>query len=175
MSRMKLQFTFLIVLAGISILLGCTADLNVGETTTKEIVVDGEEILPIDNQPDQPADQLPEQGEEEEESSAEPADELTGSVVAEEDLPQTHAVDLIEGGFSTDSITIKVGDSVVWKNEREGRYTKGLIIGAQKCRAVRSDFLAPGDSFTWTFTKAETCLIVDGIYTTEVMKVIVEP
>lgn len=90
---------------------------------------------------------------------------------------ETHYVDMIDGGFEKDKavITIKVGDTVVWQNVREAvQFNKAMIIGTQKCSKVKSEVFVPGDSFKWTFMEPMTCTIVDGIYTTQSMKVIVE-
>lgn len=89
--------------------------------------------------------------------------------------PQEHTVLLVEGGFEVPSITIKAGDSVVWPNERAGqRFEKALIVGTKSCAKLKSPLYYPGNSFHWTFDKPQTCMIVDGIYTTQTMKVIVE-
>lgn len=86
----------------------------------------------------------------------------------------SHYVNLIEGGFEVPEITIKVGETVAWKNEREGYVSKAMVLGTKQCQPIRSGMFGPGEVFRWTFTKAETCIIADGIYTTETMKVIVE-
>ncbi len=119
-------------------------------------------------------------------ADAESADEGSEETSAEEAKkveevpagPKTHTVALIAGGFAVPSITIKVGDTVTWENVRDGvpikGFRRGMIIGAQKCSKIKSVFFQPGESFSWTFDKVETCLIVDGLYTTQTMKVIVE-
>ncbi len=87
---------------------------------------------------------------------------------------KSHTVNLIEGGFEESVVTIKVGEKVVWQNVREGRVTKALVLGAQKCSRIKSSFFGPGEFFSWTFEQPGTCLIVDGIYTTQTMKVVVK-
>ena len=86
----------------------------------------------------------------------------------------SHYVSMIESGFEVPEITIKVGETVAWKNEREGHVSKAMVLGTKQCQPIRSGTFLPGEVFRWTFTKAETCIIVDGIYTTQTMKVIVE-
>ncbi len=107
----------------------------------------------------------------------ETSNSLTGGAVAEIKKPtgpQTHIVKLIEDGFEVDSITVKVGDKVEWHNTRyEGKIPKALVVGVQKCNKIKSSFFMPGEYFSWTFDKEETCVIVDGIYSTQLMKVIV--
>jgi plastocyanin len=100
-------------------------------------------------------------------------EELVQEII-EDTGPKTHIVKLTNLGFSEEEIKIKVGDTVSWENIREGRVKKGLVIGAKQCRAVKSKVFGPEESFDWVFEKAETCLIVDGIYTTKTMNIIIE-
>lgn len=110
-------------------------------------------------------------------AKTETSNSLTGGAVAEIKKPtgpQTHIVKLTESGFEVNSITIKKGDIVEWHNTRyEGKIPKALVVGTQKCNKIKSSFFMPGEYFSWTFDKEETCLIVDGIYSTQLMKVIV--
>ncbi len=100
---------------------------------------------------------------------------LTGAVTAEPTGPVTHIVELIDGGFDRDSITIKVGDTVEWHNMRAGfRMEKAMLVGAQLCNKLKSTIYMPGDLYSWTFDEARTCVIVDAIFSTQTMKVIVE-
>ena len=89
--------------------------------------------------------------------------------------PQSTYVILTDVGFGLPEVRIKVGETVAWKNEREGRQTKAMVLGTQWCSAiVKSRLFGPGEVYRATFTKAGTCTVVDGMYTTEIMKVIVE-
>ncbi len=86
-----------------------------------------------------------------------------------------HIVELIDGGFQMNQLTINVGDTVEWKNVRTNQqYKKALIVGSQKCGKVKSGIYFPGESFKWTFNEPLSCLIVDGIYTTQTMKLTVK-
>ena len=86
----------------------------------------------------------------------------------------THTVNLIDGGFDTPELLIKVGDTVVWQNLREGYVKKALIVGSSPCTKIKSSIFMPGGVYKYTFTEARTCLIADGIFTTQTMKVVVE-
>lgn len=86
----------------------------------------------------------------------------------------THTVNLIDGGFDTPELLIKVGDTVVWQNLREGYVKKALIIGSSPCTKIKSSIFMPGGVYKYTFTEARTCIIADGIFTTQTMKVVVE-
>lgn len=88
--------------------------------------------------------------------------------------PKKHIVEMNDQGFDVEKINIKAGDTVVWENTRTGRFNKAMVVGTIKCIKVRSSFFESGESFNWTFEKPETCTIVDGIMTTEMMKVVVE-
>jgi len=81
---------------------------------------------------------------------------------------------LIDGGFDISELTINVGDTVEWINVRDGRMDKALIVGVQRCSRVKSSIYHSGESFSYTFAEPGTCVIVDGIFTTQLMKVIVE-
>lgn len=88
--------------------------------------------------------------------------------------PQTKIVLLNSDGFEHTQLKIKVGDTVEWKNVRDGTPNLAMVLGVRNCFDVKSGILNNGESFSWTFEEAETCQIVDGILTTKSMKVIVE-
>ncbi len=88
--------------------------------------------------------------------------------------PQSVYVSLIEGGFEAPEVRIKIGETVAWKNEREGRQPRAMVLGTQWCSFVRSGIFGPGEVYRASFNRTGTCTIVDGMYTTETMKVIVE-
>src|SRR3989344_1220641 len=94
---------------------------------------------------------------------------LTGNTVAEvkEEEITVHKVKMTADGFKPDKLYIKVGDTVVWENMRSGTINKAMIIGVRECREVRSGFLKPGETFSWTFDQPITCTIADGIMTTK--------
>lgn len=92
-----------------------------------------------------------------------------------ERVPESTYITLTDVGFGIPEVTIKVGETVAWKNEREGRQTKAMVLGTQWCSGiVRSKLFGPGEVYRATFDKAGTCTVVDGMYTTELMKVIIE-
>ncbi len=93
--------------------------------------------------------------------------------IIEEVKSKTHEIKLTNDGFSAAEIKIKVGDTVVWKNERSGSLKRGMIVGTMRCVRVRSSFINPGEQYQHTFEKADTCTIVDGMMTTKTMKVVI--
>ena len=102
---------------------------------------------------------------------------VTGNVVAqtkEEVKSTTYTVKMTANGFSPDKLYLKVGDTVIWENTRSGAINKAMIIGVRECSKTRSDFLNPGESFSWTFTEPMTCTIADGIMTTKESGIFVE-
>lgn len=88
--------------------------------------------------------------------------------------PQIYIVNQTNSGFDTMSISIKAGDTIIWKNIRSRNPEKAMIIGTQLCTKIRSGVYLPGDSFQWTFDNPGTCTVVDGIYTTQLMNVVVK-
>lgn len=103
------------------------------------------------------------------------ANETVSEQVTEENDHKRYTVELVNGGFGiAEPLRIKVGDMVEWVNVRSGTFKKAMVLGVHNCAKLKSKMYEPGASFNWTFDKAETCLIVDGIYTTQTMKVIVE-
>lgn len=92
-----------------------------------------------------------------------------------ERVPESTYITLTDVGFGVPEVRIKVGETVAWKNEREGRQQKAMVLGTQWCSSiVRSTLFGPGEVYRATFNKVGTCTVVDGMYTTELMKVIVE-
>ena len=114
---------------------------------------------------------------EEEETEKEVAKE-EDKVVEEEailmpDGTQKHVVFLWDGGFDTDTLKIKVGDTVEWMNTREAHINIALVLGNRECRDVKSSIFDSGYSYNYTFTKPGTCYISDGIFTTQAMRILV--
>ncbi len=91
-----------------------------------------------------------------------------------ENLPQTHIIELTGEGFPAPQIRIAAGDSVSWKNLRTGRFDKAMVLGVRECRDLKSELYGPKESYQYAFREPMTCTIVDGVYTTAMMKVIVE-
>lgn len=88
-----------------------------------------------------------------------------------------YVVELTDDGFSTRELNLKVGDTLQWKNTRQGRfgrYTDAFIIGGWDCPTIKSEILHPEDTFTHTFTEPGRCTITDGIYTRESMFISIE-
>ena len=84
----------------------------------------------------------------------------------------THYVSFTSKGFEPTKLTIKVGDTIIWKNERVK--DSALLLGSQSCKFIKSEILAPGEQFSWTFDAAISCPFVDGIFVTAVMNVVVQ-
>lgn len=63
---------------------------------------------------------------------------------------QTHAVNIANMAFSPDSLTIKVGDMVVWTNSDTVNHLLGGSGG------IKSMILKPGDTYSQTFNNTGT-------------------
>ena len=107
----------------------------------------------------------------EEEIVEEPEEEPEEEIIEEDD---TEVVKFIDGGFNRDEVTISVGDMIIWENLREGTLYKAMLIGTKAHTNIKSAILVTGESYNWTFTEADEYVFVDGIITTQSMKVIVE-
>ena len=88
--------------------------------------------------------------------------------------PGVHVVKFVSDGFEPNEITINVGDTVRWENERTGNLNQGMVIGSRWCISTKSGVLEEGESFEFTFDRAGDCIIIDGIVTTLTMKVKIE-
>lgn len=137
----------------------------------------------VDKEKTAESEAAPEPVAEQEQSESEDSTDvnvLTGSTVveveeeSEEPGSTTHTVKMTADGFSPDKLYIKVGDTVLWKNTRFGTINKAMIIGVRECSKVRSGFLKPGESFSWTFDTPMACTLADGIMTTKESKIFVE-
>ncbi len=93
---------------------------------------------------------------------------------AEPEGPATHTVKLTNAGFEKYTITINVGDTITFVNNRSASLNTAFMIGTRECRELKSKIFKPGESYSYTFTKPLKCVIADGIYTKQSMTVMVE-
>ncbi|OGI64701.1 hypothetical protein A2642_01875 [Candidatus Nomurabacteria bacterium RIFCSPHIGHO2_01_FULL_39_10] len=105
-----------------------------------------------------------------------PAKEV--DVIPEDDEKNevVHLVAIRKAGFDPISLTVKLGDVVEWKNEREPKVNlnKAMIVGTQQCAKIKSKILAAGETFRWKADKLGSCLIVEGISAVQTGTLIVE-
>jgi len=118
-----------------------------------------------------------------EETTTEAAEEVVEEEAPVEDVIEEtteavngqHTVEILIEQFSPQELTVKVGDTVTWVNKREGRFYQAYIIGVRNCHEIESKIFTSEETYSYTFTEAETCTIVDGINTNMApMKVVVE-
>ncbi|GEM_PF-6455524 len=106
-----------------------------------------------------------------------PQEILTPEVEVPQDIIPplvTHTVLINQKGFEPRNITIKVGEQILFVNERSGRLNKALVQGTQNCVEIESPILQTNQTFSWIFDKAVKCQFVDAITKQYVMKVVVE-
>lgn len=60
--------------------------------------------------------------------------------------PKTHTVKIVDMKFVPETVTVKKGDTVVWKNEDLVPHT---VMGG----AIRSEIIKAGESFRWSAEK----------------------
>jgi hypothetical protein len=70
-------------------------------------------------------------------------------------------------------IEVKVNQPVVWKNEQ--KRLQSLIYGMREISAMKSDFIEPGESFTWSFSEPGEYVYVDSVVIGRTGKIIVNP
>ncbi len=194
----KKIISLMFILAISMLILGCGSDNEVtvekiADNPIKEVIIDepiiGDEIEDTTNEEvveepeteeliEEPIIETEQQDEEElvvedEEVEETKTKEIVEEIV-EEESTNTHTINFVADGFEPDELTIKVGDTVEWKNTRTGNLDLAMVIGAQQCTKIKSGVLKTDETFSWTFDKAETCMIVDGITTTQLGTVIVE-
>ncbi len=135
------------------------------------------EIKEVKEEKKEVKEEVKEEKEKKKEDKETLSDGLTGAVTKVIDDPDDvtlHEVQLVKTGFSRSSITVNVGDTVEWTNTRTSNPSKGMLIGTQKCRKIKSGSLSPGDSYGYTFTEPQRCVVVDAFMTTQAMTVVVE-
>ena len=78
---------------------------------------------------------------------------------------------LTENGLEPNIVNVKLNEKVTWVNQRKS--LDALVLGVREISAMKSDYLAPGEEFVWTFEKAGTYTYVDGIIIGTAGKVVV--
>lgn len=152
------------------------------------------EALPVAEQPvEQPPAEVPAAPEAPVEAPAQPpVEEAPAPAPVVEEKPATnvtvaetaaqgkvHEILVSDGTFSPDRLTIKVGDTVVWKNVRTGSVGTSYMyiygsLGPCRRPVLESEYppgIPPGGQFNYTFTKPQLCTFVDGIRTTQFGKI----
>ncbi|MDP3990548.1 MAG: hypothetical protein Q8Q01_05080 [archaeon] len=158
----------LLMAALLLIAVGCSkADSSDGEDLTGAVVNDV--VLEVKDAADNVADAVGDaMGEAADtvkdalDDDAAPDAEGTDELVADENKPTLHRVKMSEAGFDPVELTVEVGDSIEWVNSRKA---KAMVLGIKACSYLKSPVFSNGDSFQYEFTKADTCTLVDGIYT----------
>ncbi len=69
-------------------------------------------------------------------------------------------------------VTVKVNQPVIWKNEQEKLQV--LLYGMREIFAMKSGFLEPGESFSWTFLEPGEYTYVDSVVIGRSGKILVE-
>ncbi len=136
--------------------------------------VDSEEVTETDTEGSDEASETAEAGEVVDGTETSDSEETneTEEVVVEED-PVT-VVEIIDEGYSPDSLTIAAGTTVRFKNARVDAYNEAEIYGLRTHSDIRSDRLDIGDSWEYTFTEAGDYEFIDLFVTVYTLKVTVE-
>lgn len=70
-------------------------------------------------------------------------------------------VNITKTDFEPKVVEIKVGQEVIWVNKRD--IVKASIFGVREMSAMKSGFLQPGETFTWTFNEPGKFTYVDAV------------
>ena len=156
-------------------IVGCGSDVTEGENA----VVENEETILETEEPVVEPDETEEVEEEIIiEDIPEELEEAETIIEVEEEsgnaLTGAHVIEITPNGFSPSTLNVNVGDTIEWKNTRTGGISGAMIIGVRSCSDIKSNVLTSGQNFITTISEAQTCTIVDGIKTTQTMKIIVE-
>ena len=144
---------------------GSVIDSTATETIEPEVPVEESTPEVVETVETPETEEVPEEIEAVEETIEEVTETVNGQ----------HTVEILIEQFSPQELTVKVGDTVTWVNKREGRFYQAYVIGVRNCHEIESKIFTSEETYSYTFTEAETCTIVDGINTNMVpMKVIVE-
>ncbi|MBT4446606.1 hypothetical protein HOC96_05130 [archaeon] len=139
--------------------------------------VEAEEELEVVQEDSEEVEEELEVAEEEESETeevvVEESSELEEAVV-EDSSSADHVIEFVSGGFEPDELSISVGDTVEFANAREGTFSQAMLIGTQSHTAIKSSMLESGESYSYTFTEADTYLFVDAILTTYLLEIVVE-
>jgi len=92
-------------------------------------------------------------------SFALPALAVAGALVlllATAAFADTKSISMMNIAYNPDSLTIHIGDKVTWRNNETGLYAPQHTATSDDGHTFDSGYLNPGQSFTFTFTKAGT-------------------
>lgn len=171
--RVYIFKSVLIFLSLALLMIGCQ---NAPETIPAAEVVEDQVAAEVPSEAPQPAEvqesadaeiplnQLPEY-----EGSAEPGSLPIGVAADEGTAGKTQEMVFTDKGVQPRNITITVGDTVIWKNNRTK--TDAILRGTTWCSSIRSPTIQKDETFSWTFTEAGKCTLIDAIFTSLFMVV----
>lgn len=104
-----------------------------------------------------------------------PQEPVTEQVEETETAEATHTIKFVGEKFEPEELKVKVGDTVVWQNDRDSpQLNKAMVVGTKGCTFLKSKLLGSGEKYEYTFTEPVECEIVDGYVTSVFGKVVVE-
>ncbi len=148
-------------------------DAEVEESTDE--VLEEDDAMESEEEPVEEEEEIVEDESSEEET--ETADEAEESTEEEEEVVDEteFTVQMTDDGFVPETLTLNVGDTITWVNEREDPpLHQAMVVGLRLHNDILSPVLLPGETYTWTFTETGEYDIVDGILSSASMEIIVE-
>lgn len=92
--------------------------------------------------------------------------------IIEQNIPTQHHVSFTMKGFEPSILTISPGDQVIWTNTRSK--TQAMLLGSRQYVGIKSEILAPNETFSYTFTTKDNYIFVDAIMFSYVFRLVVE-
>ncbi|MFH1683105.1 MAG: hypothetical protein ABIA37_04880, partial [Candidatus Woesearchaeota archaeon] len=103
---------------------------------------------------------------------------VTEEIIEEIEMvrPDTYYVNMTYREFEPKTLNLQTGDTVIWQNLRGERAPlNAMVVGARNPYTnIRSDYLEPGQTYSWTFNTPGMFIIVDGVITTMEQRIFVE-
>jgi|SRR3989338_7748041 len=83
------------------------------------------------------------------------------STSGKEEERQPLEILITKKGFVPKNVTVMVNQTVIWKNAQQKLDT--LLLGTREIYDMKSGYLKPGDTFSWSFPQAGNFFYVDGV------------
>ena len=165
--RISALFALFIVIAAVALLAGCTTVVKQSGEEPPAVVPEEPEAPPVEPVVEEPPVVEPEQPPVVEPPVITPPEE-TAPVETAVELPD-YTIIVKNLVLEPKTLTIKVGDTVQWKNERTDKPTKGATIlvraaSSKGITAFRSPTFYTNQTFEYTFNEVGKLVYIDAIF-----------
>lgn len=174
---MKLRYLFIIL--SLLLLVGCMGVERSEIVSVDEVTGDADETSGVD-EPSEEIESEPSEGVVDDSAEVQADVGPTGEQEVAADVEfdsqvKVHAVQVTNSGFEPATLTIGLGDTVEWKNVRDGRIRDAMVTGARfPCKEIKSGVIDSGDTYSFVFEEKGSCTVVDSITTTQASEIVIE-